>query len=166
MLKYEYKDIDTDVQFFRDSIRDKYILHRILFELLIVTGLRFTEARESERASKNENGEYIWITLKGNNNRTLPAEVLPREFINEHDKNPYFLNSISQSTANNFFLRNFPKPLIYHQNKSLKSHIFRHYNMKKMYDQGLGINEISAYFGEIDDKNTENYVFSNLLIPD
>lgn len=164
LVVYSFEDMLLDIVQFKVNLFSENTFHKLFFDVLINTGLRFRELRESERALYVGEDYFEWITLKGNNNRFIYFKSLPSLFLDEHLKNSYFFNFISNTTINNVFKRQFPRPDIFHESKSIKCHFFRHFMIKKMVADGYNINEIAAFLGEIDEKNIENYSDSILMI--
>jgi hypothetical protein len=53
-------------------------------------------------------------------------------------------------------------PRLHIKNKQITTHLFRHNYVKKLFDQGQTIEEISSIIGEREPKNTLGYVYSQI----
>ena len=162
---YTYAEMVTDVTNFIPSYKliDQYL--GLYFEVLAISGLRITELIETSRFTfQYPSGEpqcYV-STLKGSNARDFPASFFPSLFYEKVLANANYFTHVNASTISFQFKKYFPKKPIKHGDKNLTGSFFRHYFAKKMKNEGYTDLEIKMFFGEIDQRNMDNYIYSDL----
>lgn len=137
-------------------------VYRNLFNLLYNTGLRFNEAKHTNRwIFDGLNGFYV-PTLKGGNNRFIKISVIPPSLLDSliYRTDPFKI--VTNATASNYFFYYSRIPNIFCESKLVKTHLFRHNLIKKLYKEGQTVQEISDFIGEVDLKNTQGYIDSKL----
>lgn len=132
------------------------------FWMLYRYGFRAEEIRSLTNWVVVENGSIQVPTAKGGNIRTIVAEDLPASVI----------RSLS-SGVNEFavfgydaFRKQFQKDPYFSKcrigRKKCGLHVFRHYRIKKMWNDGLSISEIKTETGLKNDSVVQGYIFSQI----
>ena len=142
------------------SILDFYLID--MFRNFYNTGLRFYELADPTKWSNPSEGIYICQTLKGSDPRTFNAIELSDYFINCLNDNVDPYPMCRYSTAVRYF-----KKVILHINvvmsgRGISIHLFRHNKVKQMKDDFFTTQEISDYLGEVDNRNTTEYITSDI----
>ncbi len=141
---------------------DSYLIN--IFKDLYLTGLRFMEIQNAEKWSVLPNDNLKCETLKGSNDR----EFAPSELTSYHASSVFALSAgynMCRYGAANIYLKRVLSPYtLYIVNTSLTTHIFRHNKIKQLAVSGLTAAEIQEYIGEIDIKNVNHYLNSEIYI--
>ena len=162
MYPYNFQSLQADLQGFLYSIERISATYHLAFRVQYVTGCRFNELRQISRFSIIDSPQYSLRPQKGNNLRILPINLLPPDFISMiQTQNDYF-EGLTQSTASYYFRTFYYNKRIFHANKQLTTNLFRHHYCKYLYNNGYSISQIAYNLGERDQKNAENYIFSDL----
>jgi hypothetical protein len=143
-----------------DQILDFYLID--MFRNFYNTGLRYNELFLISRWSKTAGGEYKCNTLKGSNPRYFNPIELSDYFITCIDNNVDPYQMCRYSTAVRWFKRAIYPQDIFFAKGGISLHIFRHNKCKQMKDDLFTVQEISDYLGEVDNKNTNEYINSEL----
>ena len=155
------------------------IYYHALYETLFKTGIRASEALNfslweiqiGDLDDPNNINEirdkalFTLHTLKENSIRVFRyAELSPvyGDCLLFSYRNPLPAN---YDNAERWLQRMFPVANIYIKTKPAGTHIFRHYKVKKLDDQGYTLTEIANYIGHKDEKNTLVYLTSTIYTP-
>jgi hypothetical protein len=139
----------------------------ILFDIytnLYLTGLRANELLEFIRWTALLNSTLQCDTEKNSGNRIFTEEELTTNFYTLiiNNQEPYIYNSYSTILRYFRMFRTFPD--IFHNQKSLNLSLFRHNKCKLLHNAGKTDEEIQQYLCEIDVRNSNNYIYSQLVI--
>lgn len=137
-------------------------IYRNLFSLLFNTGLRFSEAKQTNKWMFDGLGGFYVPTLKGGNNRYIKVSEVPTAILDSILSRTDPFKIVTNATASNYFNYYSAIPNIYCDRKLIKTHIFRHNLIKKLNKEGKTVEEISELIGEVDIKNTQGYIDSKL----
>jgi integrase len=143
------------------KIKDPYFYP--LFKIMHLTGCRLEEALN--RAAWNIKATNL-VTLKTvkNNHIRIIDETNSDDIATLINllQNHYYTTSQKSNVLKiaNLYLNQYN---IYHQNKKLTTSIFRHNYIKKLKAKGKTDNEIKSIMGHIQQDNTNNYIYSELL---
>ena len=163
MIPYNFQALQSDLQGFLYSIERISATYHLAFRVQYVTGCRFNELRQISRFSIVDSTQYSLIPQKGNNVRILPLNLLPPEFISMIQAQSTYFEGLTQSTASYYFRTFYFNKRIFHDNKQLTTNLFRHHFCKALYNSGYTVSQIAYNLGERDQKNAENYIFSDLM---
>ena len=162
MIPYNFQALQSDLQGFLYSIERISATYHLAFRVQYVTGCRFNELRQISRFSIVDSTQYNLQPQKGNNVRILPLNILPPEFISMIQAQDAYFEGLTQSTASYYFRTFYFNKRIFHDNKQLTTNLFRHHFCKSLYNSGYTVSQIAYNLGERDQKNAENYIFSDL----
>lgn len=162
MLPYNFQSLQADLQGFLNSIERISATYYLAFRVQHVTGCRFNELRYINRFSIVDSTDFSLQPQKGNNLRTLPISIIPSEFLSMIQSQDDYFEGLTQSTASYYFRTFYFNKRIFHDNKQLTTNLFRHHYCKFLHNAGYSISQIANNLGERDQKNAENYIFSNL----
>jgi site-specific recombinase XerD len=135
----------------------------IIFDTLYNTGLRINELLDYSRVSIIDINSVLVQTQKFSNPRIIPIS----------DFNSVYMAHLASGTLYNL-IRSYSyyseKMLLYNtqfhklfiKNKRISTHLYRHNYVKRLFDDGYTIPQISTVIGERDDKNTMGYVYSQI----
>jgi len=158
MTKFES---DCNTFFSVLQLKNRYLFN--FFRVQYLAGLRAEEIINTNYATLNEDLSINWFTCKGNDARYFAPDYFdPAFYVFLQQDNNYF-NKQSLKTIIYQFNLFYPTPHIFHKSKLIRTHIFRHMKMKKLYEYGYSIHQIGIVFGELEPRNVENYVFSELI---
>lgn len=146
------------------SVAEKHdlFLHAV-FDTLNLTGLRCNEALEFERWTILTDNLFQVTTEKKSSPRLFNAEEL-NPLYSDLLKNDatYLLTHNYKSVARKFKLF-CPYSNLVVGNKQISTHLFRHNYVKKLFNQGQSIQQISDKIGEKEPKNILGYVNSQIM---
>ena len=162
MPTYNFQALQSDLQGFLYSIERISATYHLAFSVQYVTGCRFNELRQISRFSIVDSSQYNLRPQKGNNIRILPLNLLPPDFIAMIQAQDDYFQGLTQSTASYYFRTFYFGKRIFHDNKQLTTNLFRHHFCKALYNSGYTVSQIAFSLGERDQKNAENYIFSDL----
>ena len=162
MQPYSFSALQSDLQGFLHSIERISSTYHLAFSVQYVTGCRFNELRQILRFSIIDSTDFSLQPQKGNNLRTLPISIIPPEFISMIQAHDVYFEGLTQSTASYYFRTFYFGKRIFHNNKQLTNNLFRHHFCKALYNSGYTVSQIAYNLGERDQKNAENYIFSDL----
>ena len=163
MHPYNFQSLQSDLQGFLNSIERISPTYHLAFRVQYVTGCRFNELRQISRFSLVDSTQYNLIPQKGNNVRILPLNLLPPDFIAMIQSQDDYFEGLTQSTASYYFRTFYYNKRIFHDNKQLTTNLFRHHFCKSLYNSDYTVAQIAYNLGERDQKNAENYIFSDLM---
>lgn len=162
MHTYNFQSLQSDLQGFLNTIERISATYHLAFRVQYVTGCRFNELRQISRFSIIDSTQYSLQPQKGNDLRTLQLNLLPPEFISMIQAQDTYFEGLTQSTASYYFRTFYYNKRIFHDNKQLTTNLFRHHYCKYLHNAGYSITQIASLLGERDQKNAENYIFSDL----
>ena len=163
MYSYSFQALHSDLQGFLYSIERISATYHLAFRVQYATGCRFNELRQISRFSIIDSTDFSLQPQKGNNLRTLPISIIPPEFISMIQAQDAYFEGLTQSTASYYFRTFYFGKRIFHDNKQLTTNLFRHHFCKALYNSGYTVSQIAYSLGERDQKNAENYIFSDLV---
>ena len=162
MYPYNFQSLQSDLQGFLNTIERISPTYHLAFSVQYVTGCRFNELRQISRFSIIDSTQYNLQPQKGNNVRILPLNLLPPDFVAMIQAQDDYFQGLTQSTASYYFRTFYYGKRIFHENKQLTTNLFRHHFCKALYNSGYTVSQIAYSLGERDQKNAENYIFSEL----
>lgn len=129
---------------------------------LKLSGFRFQELVHTDLWYFDEFGALYAPTLKGGNIRENVQDYISSNLLQAllSNHNPFL--KITQSTAAYWLYAFIPVGNIYHETKQIKTHLFRHYLIKKMSKDGYTTSEIASFIGERSLDNVDGYINSDL----
>lgn len=133
-----------------------------LAKQLFYTGCRIGETYDNTRWTYTPEGYYILQPEKRNNTRQIKYIDVMAELQNAITNNRLAFQHIRATVFSRFIRKIYIYYPVYHEDKILTSHLFRHYFFKSLWYQGKTIEEIKTITGEIDTKNVQGYIYSNL----
>lgn len=163
MYKYSFQSLQEDLQGFLNTIERISPTYHLAFKVQHVTGCRFNELRSINRFQIVNSTDFSLQPQKGNNLRTLPISIIPTEFLAMIQSQDDYFEGLTQSTASYYFRNFYFGKRIFHDNKQLTTNLFRHHYCKFLYNSGFTVSQIAFNIGERDQKNAENYIFSDLF---
>jgi integrase len=164
MRVISFQELETSLQAFLYRMQNKDVYAYDLATLLYYTGIRQEEAYNVSRWLQLDEFTARLQPQKGNNIRDIPKSNITQYFWNSIAAQTPTYQEIRYSTFARFIYHNYLLYPVYHDKKIITTHLFRHYRMKKLYNIGMSIADIASYFGEIDQGNIEDYVFSDLSV--
>lgn len=162
MYPYNFQALHSDLQGFLNTIKRISATYHLAFSVQYITGCRFNELRQISRFSIIDSSDFSLQPQKGNNLRTLPISIIPSEFLSMIQAQDTYFEGLTQSTASYYFRTFYYGKRIFHNNKQLTTNLFRHHFCKSLYNSGYTVSQIAYNLGERDQKNAENYIFSEL----
>lgn len=162
MHTYNFQSLQSDLQGFLATIERISATYHLAFSVQFFTGCRFNELRQISRFSIIDSTQYTLQPQKGNNVRILPLNLLPPDFVAMIQTQSDYFEGLTQSTASYYFRSFYYNKRIFHDNKQLTTNLFRHNYCKYLHNAGYSILQIAFDLGERDQKNAENYIFSDL----
>ena len=156
-------DIDNCCQSIVEHAKKYDMYSYIIFDSLYKTGLRINELLDYSRISIIDINSVLVQTQKFSNPRVISIS----------DFNPVYISHLASGSLDAFIrsysyysekilLFNSLFHKLYINNKRISTHLYRHNFVKKLYEEGLSISEISNTIGERDNKNTFGYVHSQI----
>lgn len=154
--------LQSILQGFLSSISSFSPVFYYYFTDLYNTGLRCEELKNFDLWSFDQSNNICVQPLKGGNLRTGLQSDLSDYCIRNFTTGTPCYSRLSQSTLC-YWLETFMVPHhIYHESKSLKTHLFRHNKAKQMSSLGFSLADIQTYFGEVNPINMKSYINSDL----
>lgn len=145
-----------------EAAHSRSIIFAQFFQNLKNTGLRFSELKHTEKWYFDEN-LTLWVpTLKGGNPRSNIQNLITPWLLTHITTNSNPFLRIDNSTASYWIYSFLPVGNLYHESKVLKTHLFRHLLAKQMHQSGKTTQEIMTFFGEVDLRNMNNYINSDI----
>ena len=163
MLPYSFEALQSDLQGFLTTVNRISPTYWLAFKIQHVTGCRFNELRFINRFLIVDSSNFTLQPQKGNNLRTLPISIIPTEFLSMIQAQDDYFQGLRQSTASYYFRTFYFGKRIFHDNKQLTTNLFRHHFCKSLYNSGYTVAQIAYNLGERDQKNADNYIFSDLV---
>ena len=159
---YIFEQLDYDLTRFLNLVNVQSQTYYVAFRVQHATGCRFSELRDITRWQIVDSNTFTLQPEKGNYLRTLPSSLLPTTFLNMVSSQSTYFNGLTLSTGSYYFRRNFFGKRIWHMDKEITTHLFRHFICKLKYSQGATRQEIKQFLGEIDIANSNGYIDSQL----
>lgn len=163
---FTFSELDTQLNTFISNVGNISQYYSDAFLLLYNTGCRPTEIFDLLRWSVFEDTAILLQPAKGNNQRLLPFNLFPSGYVTSIYSEEIQSSLLSRSTLERFFYNYFySRPTFILNNESFNPiglYLFRHFRMKQKFNEFGTVEAVSNWFGEIDHKNTENYIFSQL----
>lgn len=168
MQPYTLQNIDADCTNFIGTIGSFAPHFALFYSTAYVLGCRFEELTQINRFLLLDQDTISFQPAKGNNSRILDASTLDPIFVDMVETQNSYFNRIFYKTSNEYFRRHWPvKQVLLNippRYKHINFYIFRYRYVKNLYSIGYSIPQISWLLGEIDNKNTEGYINSQLYI--
>jgi len=162
-MKLTNADIDNTCNHLVNHTARFDIYSHIIFDTLYRTGLRINELLEYERITLIDIDTVQVITQKFSNPRLIPLSDFNSIFISHLASGS--LHTLIRSYSyysSKILIYNSLFPRLYIKNKQVTTHLFRHNYVKKLFEEGQSIEEISEIIGERESKNTMGYVYSQI----
>jgi len=158
---------DNDIDLFLIDLvnvsKDNNLYAYMIFESLYNTGLRINELIDYSRLSDIDTNTILVTTQKFSNPRIISKSSLNSTYLSAflNSKLAYYVRSYS--FYSNYFINHLPTfKYIKTENKLISTHLFRHNYIKKLYNDGKTVSEISSIIGERSDANTFKYISSTI----
>ena len=162
MLPYTFLSLQSDLQAFLIAVERVNVSYFIAFRVQMFTGCRFSELRNIARFSVVDSSHFSLIPEKGNDVRYFDNSIVPAEFLTYINNQDNFFEMLRLSTASNYFRYCFRSIRVFHGDKQLTTHLFRHHFCKYLKKDGFTDAQIKTALGEREQKNADNYIYSDL----
>lgn len=163
---YTLPELENQLRSFVLEVKNISQYYSDAFRLLYLTGCRPLEIFEEKRWSVFEDDYVLLQPAKGNKIRVLPFNLFPAGYVSSIYAGNIQSSFLSRSTLERFFYKFMTtRPtFIYDSNafNPIGLYLFRHYMMKAKFNELGNVEAVSEFFGEVDHKNTEGYIFSQL----
>ena len=133
-----------------------------IYLMLYDHGFRIKEVLEADRWILSNNGIFTIKTEKKSMPRNLEFEKVDKKYRDELDWSGYKGSLRNYTQIKRRFETYFGANFFTENNRKLITHLFRHNFVKKKYNEGLSIEEISKIIGEVNEANTRGYVESKI----
>lgn len=164
---YTFSELENQLRSFILEVNTFSQYYSDAFRLLYLTGCRPLEIFDAQRWSVFDDLYVLLQPAKGNNIRVLPFDSFPAGYVSSIYAGKIQSSYLSRSTLERYFYKYFYSRPTFILNAEafnpIGLYLFRHYAMKEKYHEFESIEDVSEYFGEVDGKNTENYIFSQLF---
>lgn len=164
---YTFTELENQLRSFILDVKTISQYYSDAFRLLYLTGCRPLEIFEEKRWSVFEDDYVLLKPAKGNNIRVLPFDLFPAGYVSSIYAGNIQSSFLSRSTLERFFYAHFySRPTFIYNSESFNPiglYLFRHFRMKEKFNELCSVEAVSEFFGEVDHKNTENYIFSQLF---
>lgn len=163
---YTFSELENQLRSFILEVNTFSQYYSDAFRLLYLTGCRPLEIFEAKRWSVFEDDYVLLQPAKGNKIRVLPFNLFPTGYVASIYSGKIQSSYLSRSTLERLFYKYFySRPTFIYDSENFNPiglYLFRHFRMKKEFI-GLGsVEAVSEFFGEVDHKNTESYISSQL----
>ena len=135
------------------------------FNTSFMTGCRWIELYEFDRWTNLGGGIRQLQPAKGNAPRLIPEEWLAEGFIHTLDGPANYWEVCRYSTIRRYVARFGLYKNLMCGDKEISDHVFRHYFIKDLADQGMTAEEIGDLIGELEVLNVQGYINSDLYVP-
>ena len=135
------------------------------FNLLYLSGCRAREPYNYKNWTVYNPSTIYLQPEKDNNRRIFNVSELDPVFVDALKDGVVIYNVARYNTACFYFHRFFYYPIVKHNTRSLSLNLFRHNRAKQLQISGQTDEEIQNYLGEKDIKNSNNYIYSVLIVP-
>lgn len=163
MEVYTFEALQSNLQGFISLQNILTDVYRIAFRAQYATGCRFTELAEPNRWTFLAPNSITLQPLKSGNLRTFNALTLPADFVQLVRNSSLYLSNLNLSTGSYYFRKFYPQKKVYHLDKVITTHLFRHHYAKSLFAEGKTRTEIQILMGEVDIKNSNGYIDSVLM---
>jgi len=159
---YTYEQLHTDLNRFLNLVSLQSQTYFVAFMVQYNTGCRFMELADITRWQIVDSNSLSLQPEKGNTLRTFDKSLIPTTFLNMIQSQSTYFNGLTLSTGSYYFKRSYFGKRIYHQDKEITTHLFRHHICKKMYSEGATRQTIKNFLGEVSIDNSNGYIDSLL----
>lgn len=163
---YTFTELENQLRSFIIEVNTFSQYYSDAFRLLYLTGCRPLEIFEEKRWSVFEDDYVLLQPAKGNNIRVLPFNLFPAGYVSSIYSSKIQSSFLSRSTLERYFYKYFyARPTFIFDSNNFNPiglYLFRHYKMKEKYNELGNVEAVSEFFGEVDHKNTESYISSQL----
>jgi len=164
LFTYSELELQLNTFIFEVSLRSEY--YADAFRVLSATGCRPIELFDSVKWSIQDDLFIRLQPAKGNIPRLLNFNLFPASYVSSIYANEIQSSFLSRPTFERLFYQLFyRRPTYILNNQSFEPvglYLFRHFRMKQKFQELGSIEAVSNWFGEVDNKNTENYILSQL----
>lgn len=136
------------------------------FWLLYEFGFRAEELRNLQTWSILPNGNILAPTLKNGTSRELDVSLVPLRVLLSIALGTNLIAIKSYSTYQRYIAKGSNLHLLTVGGKHIRLHAFRHYRMKKMFQDGQSLAQIQSWFGLAAIATVAGYVYSDVRRPD
>ena len=157
------KQINENIDTFIKDIDTFNLKYSALFDTLNKFGFRVGEITSSDRWILTAFPTIEIVTEKGSNNRFIDVADFNFWVQKAVTRGLFPFPYTSNSVASYFVTKYFPISPLYVKTKIITTHIFRHALIKNMSVDGYTVEQISAFIGEKNDKNTLGYINSVIM---
>jgi hypothetical protein len=163
---YTYSSLQSDLQLFLGYVNIQSFYYFLAFDTLYNTGCRPAELFSANRWQKYDSNQVTLQPLKGNNIRYIDKSVLNAQVFTSIEQGEIITAKLSRPTLERYFLNSYPaRPTFILSTANFADiglYLFRHFAFKRKFLETGSRTETGNYFGEIDIKNTNNYIDSAL----
>ncbi len=157
------QNLETLLEEFLEGLKKHSLIQDYaLFHTLFTYGFRIRELKNCQNWTRVSNNQLHCTTSKRSNDRLIDASKAHPLFLESIDCKKNFIYISSYSTYRRIFESRIRGGGFCVGNKKLSTHIFRHYLVKKLYEQGQSYAQIQNYLGLTSLVMTMNYVHSNI----
>lgn len=164
---YTLSELESQLRSFVLEVKNISQYYSDAFLLMFNTGCRPLEIFDAQRWSVFEDDYVLLQPAKGNKIRVLPFNSFPAGYVSSIYAGNIQSSFLSRSTLERFFYKYFyARPTFIFDSENFNPiglYLFRHFRMKKEFIGFGSVEAVSGFFGEVDHKNTENYIFSQLF---
>lgn len=163
---YTFNELELQLNtfIFEVSLRSEYYAN--CYQVLSKTGCRPIELFTPDKWTIFEDTFVRLQPAKGNQPRLFPFNIFPQSYIPSIYSGKIQSSDLSRPTFERLFYQLFyRRPNFILENglfQPIGIYLFRHFRMKQKFNEYGTIEAVSAWFGEVDHKNTENYILSQL----
>ena len=164
MKVLEFKELEASILAFMARVDALYFEQdKAYFDLLFKHGFRAEELRTLHKWEIVEGQSVIAKTSKNGNNRVIAFSEVPERVIHSimADKNMVIRGSYD--TYRRIIDSSTTLSKLYIGDKKVCLHVFRHYRIKKMYNNGLSIKAIQAVMGIKTPGIVTGYIGSSII---
>lgn len=163
---YTFSELENQLRSFVLEVKNISQYYSDAFQLLFNTGCRPVEIFDAKRWLVFDDDYVLLQPAKGNKARIIPFNSFPAGYVASIYAGKIQSSYLSRSTLERYFYKYFyARPTFIYDSENFNPiglYLFRHFRMKKEFIGFGSVVAVSEYFGEVDPKNTENYIFSQL----
>jgi hypothetical protein len=163
---YTYSSLQSDLQLFLGYVNIQSFFYFLAFDTLYSTGCRPAELFAANRWQNYSDSQVSLQPLKGNNIRYIEKSLLNVEVVKSIVYDDMITAKLSRPTLDRYFLSSYPSRQTFILSTSdfaeIGLYLFRHFAFKRKFMETGDRTAVGNYFGEVDIKNTNGYIDSEL----
>ncbi len=164
---YTYSSLQSDLQLFLGYVNVQSFYYFLAFDTLYATGCRPAELFSANRWQNYSSSQVSLQPLKGNNIRYIDKSLLNVEVVASIEDDDIITAKLSRPTLERYFLNSYPaRPTFILSSANFADiglYLFRHFAFKRKFAESGDRSATGNYFGEVDIKNTNGYIDSQLF---